>query len=419
MSYPWLNSSFPQTHPYISHSVSADTTGTWPHPHPPRQRDRLALDPLDPKSFDTKVSHTPVTTNFLTAYNLANPHHNLPNVQEIPHVTNYYTHATLYSGLDIRGTANLKDFTSVAPGSNYADAHYSAQPHQPYTNSYDPEPPSAYSTRYSVPPATDYQDLEPLGVFNSSHLSFPRHFDQNMAKHNDVELSSTFTPVHSARIPSMQKTAGLESHVPTQSRHALDIIDHNNRRPPNNSIPVDTSTPCHPVGIKGFEFSDIPISHPRVPETANLHDPELSNISIEKDVDGDDVFTQFTTLNDDPVSDAHLEGKLPSQRKVRKRKESDVSRAGFEKKARVRKKEPKKGLRYTSTQKRRANPKQLRFCADPTCKTSREQGFRGFRTKEDGTRHGSVHGSSEWECPLEHPDNRCTGIYRRKDGLRK
>ena len=41
-------------------------------------------------------------------------------------------------------------------------------------------------------------------------------------------------------------------------------------------------------------------------------------------------------------SDAELMGKLPSQRNYQKRKESNVSRAGLEKRARVRKKEPRK-----------------------------------------------------------------------------
>lgn len=618
MSYPLPNYSFSQINPDIVYSASEATTQTRPHPHPPRQRDRLALDPLDPNSFGTTnnldqnnfrarstigldkestryfrdienpcgahssnltVSPTPVTTNFFvsghavpdpTAYNLANPQHHLdihdpsilsncakfqedddwlkqlvtaaygdtPNFQEIPQGTNYYTDATTLSGLDIQETGHLKGFTSDAPGSNYADVHYTAQPQRSSTNAYYSELPSI------IPSATNYNRVEPLGISSSSPLSVPRRPDRNMAKHNGLGPSYIFTPVHSAPSVTMQKTAGLGSHVPAQRhlaasmsnhnefqshtstthdlyleanpdhlessgipnharssitcRHALDMTNHNNLGPSDNPIPsyltpkvnnlnnldpstmspqrrvnpkvcntssvepLDTSALCHPVGIEGLEPSDISTSRHLVPDMVNPNGPESSSTSTEYDVDYDDVFALFTTLNDDPqtlsnnseighlndfnapivdhnhvpealelhtghcctdhpASDAGSEEKPPRRRKYQKRNKSNVSPARMksrERKKRVRKTDPNSGRRYTSTRKRRTDPKYRYFCAIPTCPASQEQGSKGIVTKEEAERHLASHGPRRYVCTLPHTE--CAArYYGRRDGLRK
>lgn len=345
---------------------------------------------------------------------------------------------------------------------------------------------SSISTPVHTAPSLSMQKTAGL----ESYVPAQQRLAPSMSNHNQFQsYTSTTHGLYLRTNPNHLEPSGIPNHSQSSitSRHALNMTDSDNLGPSDNSIPpyltpkvdelnkfdpsvispqrrvdpkvcntgsvdpLNTSALCNPIGVEGLESSDISISYPLVPDIAHPNGPESSNISIKDD----DVFTQFTTLNDNPqtlsenasnapnVNHSHVSDAVEShtrhcctghqirdagseevpkpRRKYQRRNKSNVSPEIMEpreRKKRVRKTDPNSGRRYPSTRKRRTDPKQRYFCAIPTCKESREQGSKGFATSEDFKRHAATHGPRQYVCTLPHI-NGGAQYFGRGDGLQK
>ena len=231
------------------------------------------------------------------------------------------------------------------------------------------------------------------------------------------------------------------------------------KEPPLDDVDYSkTATPCHPVRNK-----------PRLEE-----EPNFSKSSTENEADPDYVFKKYTYQEDSssdecqvsgfgapkapnvslqhipktlepcaaedikmqPIGDAGFEERFQPQKMDCQQAIPNILSAASEppkekkpkkekeKKPRIKKKKGQKTkanpdrIRKNYSSRRRHNPNFLYWCADPTCKTSQDRGFRGFRTTEDTRRHLAMHEPPTMLCKLAHKDgDRYEG--RRTDHLRE
>ena len=328
---------------------------------------------------------------------------------------------------------------SSLSSSSYISTTYCPASTTAHSNALDPltmfDGSYVYNSPQLAPVMSQSKSLEPLGNSSHSNKSTARRPSSKAAARRPKAAARrrpAWSGVSKATrlAPKVDKLSTLELSETSvlgrlgQKKRIGSSVDHS-----------DTCAPSHPaktmVNQKDLEVSDKSVPLPVVPDIVDLKSHENSNTYIEDEVERDDIFARFTTLNDDVpdestdvgMSDFHFldapnfnDSQVPDVLHPHTGHlctSQPLTEAGSNEEPQPSNK-GRSARKNASSRKARVDPKYRFFCANSTCYAGIESGFPGFAKMEDLQRHVLEHMEPRYICWLPHPSG-CRDRFTRKD----